>query len=59
MLKGYFPNNTILKSQIDSTGASDGFKSIKELCQALLALNTYEGDKAKKMLDWVKKEMEE
>ena len=59
MLKGYFPNNTILKSQIDSTGASDGFKSIKELCQALLALNTYEGDKAKEMLDWVKKEMEE
>lgn len=59
MLKGYFPNNTILKSQIDSTGASDGFKSIKELCQALLALNTHEGNKAKEMLDWVKKEMEE
>ena len=59
MLKGYFPNNTILKSQIDSTGASDGFKSIKELCQALLALNTHEGDKAKEILDWVKKEMEE
>lgn len=59
MLKGYFPNNTILKSQIDSTGASDGFKSIKELCQDLLALNTHEGGKAKEMLDWVKKEMEE
>lgn len=59
MLKGYFPNNTILKSQIDSTGASDGFKSIKELCQDLLALNTHEGEKAKEMLDWVKKEMEE
>ena len=59
MLKGYFPNNTILKSQVDSTGASDDFKSIKELCQDLLALNTHEGDKAKEILDWVKKEMEE
>lgn len=59
MLKGYFPNNSILKSQVDSTGASDDFKSIKELCQDLLALNTHEGDKAKEKLDWVKKEMEE
>ena len=59
MVKGYFPNNTILKSQVDSTGASDDFKSIKELCQDLLALNTHEGDKAKEILDWVKKEMEE
>ena len=57
-LSDYFPNNSILISEIDSTGASDNFKSIKELCQELLALDNHGGDKAKEILDWVKKEME-
>lgn len=59
MLRGYFPNNNILTSEIDSTGASDNFNSIQELCQELLALDNHGGDKGKEALDWVKKEMEE
>lgn len=58
MLSGYFPNNSILTSEIDSTGASDNFKSIKDLCQDLLSLDNHGGNKAKEILDWVKKEME-
>lgn len=59
MMSGYFPNNRILTSVIDSTGASDSFNSIKELCQELLLMDNHGGDKAIEILDWVKKEMEE
>lgn len=59
MLSDYFPNNSILTSEIDSTGSSDNFKSIKELCQELLSLDNLGGLKAIDILDWVKKEMEE
>lgn len=59
MLSNYFPNNRILTSEIDSTGASDDYKSIKKLCQELLSFDNRGGDKAKEILDWVKKEMEE
>lgn len=43
--------------EIDSTGASDSFKSMTELCKDIMVLNNQSEKADKEVLDWVKDEL--
>lgn len=55
--EGVFKSATVYPYEIDSTGASDSFTSVKKLCDDLLSITNLTDKPNHEDLDWVKKEL--
>ena len=55
--EGFFKSATVFPYEIDSTGASDSFASVRKLCGDLLSIANLTEKTNHEDLDWVKKEL--